>query len=110
MYLHLLATSFPNLTLGGRKGLSSQEPQRTAQAVAGKCCSLIALGSSGGEVDGAHRQMELQTRQSPSHHPVSLPAGRQAADGVGLDSDPEGKPWEACQLSFQNQAMGEAEI
>lgn len=40
-------------------------------------------------------------------HPAPGPGSRRPAI---RNYNPEGKPWEACQLSFQDQALGEAEI
>ena len=46
----------------------------------------------------------------PHPHPPNAAPGPGSRRPAIRNSNPEGKPWEACQLSFQNQALGKAEI
>lgn len=140
MYLQLLAASFPNLTLGRRKRRASTGLWRIAQAAEDPATALqpLATPAAGVGWPAGLQQLEPPTagqgqpgtppppssppgrgRQGPRtrqchHHPPPHPPSPHPGPGSRRpairNSNPEGKPWEACQLSFQNQALGEAEI
>lgn len=138
MYLQLLTASFPNLTLGRRKRRASTglwpiaqaaedpatapQPLATPAAGAGWPAGAAAAGAAHGRAGPAgHTCASFQPtreRQAGSLHHGSVtthprpppPSGPGSRRPAIRNSNPEEKPWEACQLSFQNQALGEAEI
>ena len=126
MYLHLLAASFPNLTLGGRKRQASAGLRRVAQAAddpAAASQPLATPAAGGGQPAGAGA---AEQGLPGTHAPPPSPAARSRAGsppplrchsprpgsrrrGI-INSNPEGKPWEAGQLSSQHQALEERDV
>ena len=77
---------------------TAPQPLATPAAGVGWPAGAAAAGAAHGRAGPAGH---------PRPPPLSGPGSRRPAI---RNSNPEEKSWEACQLSFENRALGEAEI